>query len=57
MKLAFISEQDDGTTIQIETDAEGLSTIFEVFKNFLKANGFDPDVYDFNNEHIDFDDE
>jgi hypothetical protein len=57
MKLAFISEQNDGTTIQIETDAEGLSTIFEVFKNFLKANGFDPDVYDFNNEHIDFDDE
>jgi hypothetical protein len=55
MKLSFISEQDDGTIIQIATNAEGLSTIFEVFKNFLKANGFDPDVYDFNNEHLDFD--
>jgi len=57
MKLSFISEQDDGTIIQIATNAEGLSTIFEVFKNFLKANGFDPDVYDFNNEHLDFDEE
>jgi hypothetical protein len=57
MKLNFISEQDDGTQVTVITDVEGLSAIFEVFKNFLKANGFDPNVFDFNQEQIDFDDE
>ena len=55
MKLNFISEQDDGTQISVMTEAEGLTAIFDVFKNFLKANGFDPEVFDFNNEHLDFD--
>ena len=57
MLIHFISEQDDGTAVIVKTEAEGLSAIFDVFKNFLKANGFDPDVYDFNNEHLDFDEE
>jgi hypothetical protein len=57
MKLNFISEQDDGTQIFVMTEAEGLTAIFDVFKNFLKANGFDPEVFDFNNEHLDFDEE
>ena len=57
MKLSFISEQDDGTSVIVVTEAEGLSAIFDVFKNFLKANGFDPEVYDFNNEQLDFDEE
>jgi hypothetical protein len=57
MKLSFISEQDDGTAVIVKTEAEGLSAIFDVFKNFLKANGFDPEVFDFNNEHLDFDEE
>jgi hypothetical protein len=57
MQIHFISEQDDGTAVIVKTEAEGLSAIFEVFKNFLKANGFDPDVYDFNNEQLEFDDE
>jgi hypothetical protein len=57
MKLNFISEQDDGTQIYVMTEAEGLTAIFDVFKNFLKANGFDPEVFDFNNEHLDFDEE
>ena len=57
MKLNFISEQDDGTQICVMTDAEGLSAIFEVFKNFLKSNGFDPDIFDFNQEQLEFDDE
>jgi hypothetical protein len=57
MKLSFISEQDDGTSVIVATEAEGLSAIFDVFKNFLKANGFDPEVFDFNNEQLDFDEE
>jgi hypothetical protein len=57
MKLNFISEQDDGTQIYVMTEAESLSAIFDVFKNFLKANGFDPEVYDFNNEQLEFDEE
>jgi hypothetical protein len=57
MLIHFISEQDDGTVVIVKTEAEGLSAIFDVFKNFLKANGFDPDVFDFNNEHLDFDEE
>jgi hypothetical protein len=57
MKLSFISEQDDGTMIHVATEQEGLQTIFEVFKNFLKANGFDPEIFDFNQEQLDFDDE
>ena len=57
MIIHFISEQDDGTAVIVKTKAEGLSAIFDVFKNFLKANGFDPEVYDFNNEQLDFDEE
>jgi len=57
MQIHFISKQDDGTAVIVKTEAEGLSAIFEVFKNFLKANGFDPDVFDFNNEQLEFDDE
>jgi hypothetical protein len=57
MKLSFISEQDDGTSVIVVTEAEGLSAIFDVFKNFLKANGFDPEIFDFNNEQLEFDDE
>jgi hypothetical protein len=57
MIIHFISEQDDGTVVIVKTEAEGLSAIFDVFKNFLKANGFDPEVYDFNNEQLDFDEE
>jgi hypothetical protein len=57
MKLTFISEVDDSTQVCVMTEVEGLSAIFEVFKNFLKANGFDPDLFDFNQEQLDFDDE
>jgi len=55
MAITFYSEQVDGTEVLITTEHEGLNEIFEVFKNFLKANGYDPDVYDFSNEPLDFD--
>lgn len=55
MTITFYSEQENGTEVLITTEDEGLNEIFEVFKNFLKANGYDPDVYDFSNEPLDFD--
>lgn len=47
MKVTFVATEDGEVVTLLSGEYDTLPDIFELFKNFLRANGFDPDSYDF----------
>jgi hypothetical protein len=50
MKITFISEVDGELTCLVSGHGETIPQLFEMFMNFLRANQFHPDDYDFADE-------
>jgi hypothetical protein len=56
MKFTFISEIDGELTSMVSAHGETMPQVFELFMNFLRANQFYPDDYDFADEDSDDED-
>lgn len=50
MKFKFISEIDGELVCMVSGDGETIPQLFTMFMNFLRANQFYPDDYDFADE-------